>query len=122
MQQNTIEDFGDSLSSEEEEMELLDQEAQSRNGSESSSGTATSPTGVESVQGNGTFSLLNKQRFFLSMFMFAFMFLGPGKLLFGTKSGMSCLYVFISFSYILVVKLVQDQWILAIVSELSKMK
>ena len=85
-----MEDFGDSLSSEEDEdIELLDQEIQSQSAMQSPCSTATSPTGVESVQGNGTFSLVTKQRFFLSMFMFAFMFLGPGKLLFGAKNSMS---------------------------------
>lgn len=90
MQPSTVEDFGDSLSSEEDEdMDLLDQEIQSQTVMGSPCSTATSPTGVESVQGNGTFSLVNKQPFFLSMFMFAFMFLGPGKLLFGAKNSMS---------------------------------
>ena len=69
-------------------MELLEEEVQSNSTLQSPSSTLTSPVGVESVQGNGTFGLVSKQRFFLSMFMFAFMFLGPGKLLFGTEDGM----------------------------------
>lgn len=86
IQHSTIEDFGDSLSSDEEEMEFIDQEIQSKNMNEHPNSNAKHPNGVESVQGNGAFSLVTKQRFFLSMFMFAFMFLGPGNLLFGAKS------------------------------------
>ena len=88
IQQSTIEDFDDSLTSDEEEMEFADQEIQSRSVNECSSSNGKHPSGVESVQGNGAFSLVTKQRFFLSMFMFAFMFLGPGNLLFGARNSM----------------------------------
>lgn len=86
-QNNTIEDFSESLS-EDEDMALIEEEIESNDADNSPASSVTSPMGVESLQGNGTFSLVNKQRFFLSMFMFAFMFLGPGKMLFGEKNGM----------------------------------
>ena len=85
MHHNLIEDIDADVCSEDEDIDLMEEELQSRDSGQSSA--ATSPSSVESVQANGTFSILNKQRFFLSMFMFAFMFLGPGKLLFGTKDG-----------------------------------
>lgn len=99
LQQNTTEDYIDSFSSgddDDEEMELFEEEMQSKKSSDSCDSSVTSPIGVESVQGNGTFSLINKQRFFLNMFMFAFMFFGPGKLLFGSKDGT---FLFLCFQY-----------------------
>ncbi len=88
--QNSTEDFSAAFSSEDDDLEFSEDETGTLSGeAEEPSSTPESPASIESVQGSA-FSMMNKQRFFLSMFMFAFMFLGPSKLLFGSDNrGMS---------------------------------
>lgn len=89
--QSQPDDFDSLTSSDDDDVDLLiDEPRQSFEMQEEvASPTTSTSSAVESVQGGGTFSMTNKQRFFVSMFMFAFMFAGPSSLLFGTSNGKS---------------------------------
>eukprot|EP00794_Sanderia_malayensis_P007590 gene7590-8430_t len=85
---NSTEDFNEDFSSEEEDEDEDSPMSEDDITSGSQAGSISSPEPLpkfESTQGSA-FSMMNKQRFFLSMFMFAFMFLGPSKLLFGSQT------------------------------------
>ena len=86
--QSQLDDLNSITSSDDDEIDLIAERRQSFEMQEEvPSPTTSTSSGVESVQGGGTFSMTNKQRFFVSMFMFAFMFAGPSSLLFGASNG-----------------------------------
>ena len=86
--QSQLDDFSSITSSDDDDIDLIEGRRQSLEMQEEiASPTTSTSSAVESVQGGGTFSMTNKQRFFVSMFMFAFMFAGPASLLFGTNNG-----------------------------------
>ena len=92
--ETSTEDFTGAFSSEDDDIEMSEEdedEGQSIDGEEESTYPTESDASVESVHGSA-FSMRNKQRFFLSMFMFVFIFIGPSRFLFGADSQGKCIH------------------------------